>query len=334
MLQLPIDVPCMGPVSLSRACMTVARIICVILILFRLPQISCFIFSLKCFCSNQNSCPDVGIGPLLQFPNPPRAGPVLLTILFFLLIPSSYPVLKVKVTHLCPPLCNPMDYTVHGILQARILEWVAYPFSSRSSRPRNRTGVSSIPGGFFTNWAILGKPTEFCMVLYILFWWPCTPYHSQLVFCKHFCVRRCIPDVSMERNIFHIHLLLCHLVPLQLLFLNCWFLPSILSLFAPCILMTLLLGTHRFIVFITSWWIRPFIIVQCFSLFPVSFFYALRYVLSDTYIATKTLVYLLHLFNLTYLYLWMWYVCPVKSIQIIFLNPFCHSLSFILFIDV
>ena len=89
MLQLPIDVPCMGPVSLSRACMTVARIICVILILFRLPQISCFIFSLKCFCSNQNSCPDVGIGPLLQFPNPPRAGPVLLTILFFLLIPSS-----------------------------------------------------------------------------------------------------------------------------------------------------------------------------------------------------------------------------------------------------
>ena len=36
----------------------------------------------------------------------------------------------------------------------RILEWVAYPFSSRSSRPRNRTGVSCISGGFFTNWAI------------------------------------------------------------------------------------------------------------------------------------------------------------------------------------
>ena len=36
----------------------------------------------------------------------------------------------------------------------RILEWVAYPFSSRSSRPRNQTGVSCTAGGFFTNWAI------------------------------------------------------------------------------------------------------------------------------------------------------------------------------------
>ena len=34
---------------------------------------------------------------------------------------------KVKVTQSCPTLCNPMDYTVHGILQARILEWVAFP---------------------------------------------------------------------------------------------------------------------------------------------------------------------------------------------------------------
>ena len=89
-----------------------------------------------------------------------------------------------------PTLCDPMDYTVHGLLQARILElvaflfsraspqprdqtqvshvageslpaepqgsprileWVAYPFSSRSSQPRNRTGVSCIAGGFFTN---------------------------------------------------------------------------------------------------------------------------------------------------------------------------------------
>ena len=40
----------------------------------------------------------------------------------------------VKVTQLCPTLCNPIDYTVHGILQARILEWVAFPFS-RGSNP-------------------------------------------------------------------------------------------------------------------------------------------------------------------------------------------------------
>ena len=41
---------------------------------------------------------------------------------------------KVKVIQLCPTLCNPMNYTVHGILQARILEWVAFPFSKGSSQ--------------------------------------------------------------------------------------------------------------------------------------------------------------------------------------------------------
>ena len=46
-------------------------------------------------------------------------------------------------------LCNPMDYTVHGILQARILEWVAFPFSKGSSQPRGQTQVSRIAGGFF-----------------------------------------------------------------------------------------------------------------------------------------------------------------------------------------
>ena len=40
---------------------------------------------------------------------------------------------KVKVSQSCPTLCNPMDYTVHGILQARILEWVPFPFSRGSS---------------------------------------------------------------------------------------------------------------------------------------------------------------------------------------------------------
>ena len=49
--------------------------------------------------------------------------------------------------------CNPMDYTVHGILQARILEWVAFPFSSESFQPRDQAQVSCIAGGFFTSWA-------------------------------------------------------------------------------------------------------------------------------------------------------------------------------------
>ena len=63
-------------------------------------------------------------------------------------------------SQLCPTPCDTMNYTVHGILQARILEGVAYPFSSRSSWPRNWTGVSCIAGGFFTNWAIRGAWTS------------------------------------------------------------------------------------------------------------------------------------------------------------------------------
>ena len=52
----------------------------------------------------------------------------------------------VKVAQLCRTLCDPMNYIVHGILQARILEWVAFPFSRGSSQPRDRTQVSCIVG--------------------------------------------------------------------------------------------------------------------------------------------------------------------------------------------
>ena len=60
---------------------------------------------------------------------------------------------EVKVTQLCPTLCDPMNYTVHGVFQARILEWVAFPFSKGSYQPRYRTQVSLIAGRFFTIWA-------------------------------------------------------------------------------------------------------------------------------------------------------------------------------------
>ena len=46
-----------------------------------------------------------------------------------------------------------MDYTDYGILQARMLEWVAFPFSRGSSQPRDQTQVSCIAGGFLTSWA-------------------------------------------------------------------------------------------------------------------------------------------------------------------------------------
>ena len=58
---------------------------------------------------------------------------------------------QMKVSHLCPTLCDPMDYLVHGILQARILKWIAFPFCRGSSQARDRTQVSHIAGGFFTS---------------------------------------------------------------------------------------------------------------------------------------------------------------------------------------
>ena len=113
-----------------------------------------------------------------------------------------------SVAQSCPTLCDPIDCTVHGLLQARIpaepegkanytevgtlsllqgifptqelnqglphgrqilyqlshkgspriLDCIAYPFSSGSSQPRNRTRVSCIAGGFFTNWATRERP--------------------------------------------------------------------------------------------------------------------------------------------------------------------------------
>ena len=62
--------------------------------------------------------------------------------------------MKVKESESCSVMFDtlqPMDFTVHGILQARILEWVALPFSRRSSQPRDQTQVSYTAGEFFTS---------------------------------------------------------------------------------------------------------------------------------------------------------------------------------------
>ena len=63
----------------------------------------------------------------------------------------AVPGVKVKVTQSCLTPCGPMVYTVHGILQARILDWVVFPFSRASSQPRDLTQVSHTAGGFFTS---------------------------------------------------------------------------------------------------------------------------------------------------------------------------------------
>ena len=78
--------------------------------------------------------------------------------------------LKVKVAQLHLTLCDPMDYTIHEILQARILEWVAFSFSRGSFQPRDSTQVSHIAGGFFTSWATREahfNPSLLLLLLYI-----------------------------------------------------------------------------------------------------------------------------------------------------------------------
>ena len=109
---------------------------CLILIPFRLPQISSFTLSLKCFSSDSDNWPTLGIGPLLQFP-PPAEGRSS---------PTNTPVFP------------PSSFVLPSFA------WF-YVF-------------------FSTGQVLL----------------------STLSFCIHFCVWRCILDVSMERDIFHIHL--------------------------------------------------------------------------------------------------------------------------------
>ena len=72
---------------------------------------------------------------------------------------------KVLVTQSCPTLCNPMDCSppgssVHGILLARILEWVAMPSSRGSSQPRYGTQVSCITDRIFYHLSYQGSPID------------------------------------------------------------------------------------------------------------------------------------------------------------------------------
>ena len=66
---------------------------------------------------------------------------------------NSFHQMKVRVTQSSGIVATPMDYTVLGILQARMLEWAAFPFSRGYSQPRDQIQVSCIAGRFFTSWA-------------------------------------------------------------------------------------------------------------------------------------------------------------------------------------
>ena len=72
---------------------------------------------------------------------------------------------QVLVTYSCLSLCDSMDYSplgssVHGLFQARILEWIDIPFSRVSSWPKDRTCISCIAGRIFTIWAAREALTE------------------------------------------------------------------------------------------------------------------------------------------------------------------------------
>ena len=115
---------------------------CLILIPFRLPQISCFTLSLKCLSCDSDNCPTVRIRPLLQFPHLLRVDPVLLILMFFPLVSRFYQVLLDCIYSF--PLARYSCLLSAGVLHALL-----------------------------------------CL--------------------------KCIADISIERDVLHVHLLLCHL---------------------------------------------------------------------------------------------------------------------------
>ena len=101
---------------------------CLILIPCRLPQVSWFTLSLKCFSSDADNCPAVGIRALLHFPHPLRAGPVLLTLLFFPPVPSPYRVLCGSIYSflLVRYSCLLSDGVLHALLCLEVYSWCSH----------------------------------------------------------------------------------------------------------------------------------------------------------------------------------------------------------------
>ena len=96
----------------------------------------------------------------------------------------------------CPTLWNPMDCSlpgssVHGISQARVLEWVVISFSRGSSQPRDQTWVSCIAGGFFTDWATGKCLIDLC---HYASSWRTTFLQSKYQYViRYFCLSKCSP---------------------------------------------------------------------------------------------------------------------------------------------
>ena len=139
-----------------------------------------------------------------------------------------------KVAQSCPTLCDPMDHTIHGLLQARILEWVAipfsrgssqprdwiqvshckwilyqlshqgsprilkwvaYPFSSRPSWPRSWNRVSYIAGRFFTSWATREVLSAFIACPSCTFW-----CHYKVEYRSEICAIISVPLILFKKH--------------------------------------------------------------------------------------------------------------------------------------
>ena len=103
----------------------------------------------------------LAVGSYIATGSTELACPIIKSVLIRCMLCIEYLKVKVKVAQSCLTLCDPMDYTVHGILQARILEWVAISFSKESSQPSDWTQFSHNAGGFYKPWigALLPKVT-------------------------------------------------------------------------------------------------------------------------------------------------------------------------------
>ena len=119
---------------------------------------------------------------------------------------------KVKVldTRSCPTLCDPLacslpGSSVHGILQARILEWVAIPFSRGPSQPRDWTQVSCIAGRFFTVWATRENWIQI-LALSFMTWGPRQAVESLYTSQFPLIICACFED-EMKGNMCMVHIL-------------------------------------------------------------------------------------------------------------------------------
>ena len=110
-----------------------------------------------------------------------------------MLVAQSYPTL-------CDPInCSPPGSSVHVILQAKILEWVASPFFRGSSSPRDPTRISCIVHGFFTIWAIREAPTSKELIhIWVRGWWVLEWSEISAFICIYAPLHVCACKISFQ----------------------------------------------------------------------------------------------------------------------------------------